>query len=87
MYQVFHSHCYFIFQPNASKKDCDGFLSEAAILGQFNDANVISIEGVIVKGIQNTMLLFCQVFYKIYSLYCNFMGINFALLMSEEDSF
>lgn len=27
------------------------FLSEAAILGQFNDASVISIEGVIVKGI------------------------------------
>lgn len=31
--------------------DRDDFLSEAAILGQFSDPNVITIEGVVLKGL------------------------------------
>ena len=37
-------------KETASKSDRDDFLSEAAILGQFKDPNVISLEGVILKG-------------------------------------
>lgn len=36
-------------KPNASKRDRDDFLSEAAIIGQFTDPNVISLEGVVLK--------------------------------------
>ena len=40
------------FQEGASKKDRDDFLSEAALVAQFNDPNVISIEGVVLRGMQ-----------------------------------
>ena len=48
--QLLHNNYCFIFKSNASKKDRDDFLSEAAILAQFNDSHVISVEGVILKG-------------------------------------
>lgn len=39
-----------LLQPGASKHDRDDFLSEAAIIGQFSDPNVITLEGVVLKG-------------------------------------
>ena len=39
-------------QEGASKRDRDDFLSEAAIVAQFNNPNVISIEGVVLRGMQ-----------------------------------
>ena len=39
-----------LFQKKASKEDRNDFLSEAAILGQFSDPNVIFLEGVILQG-------------------------------------
>ena len=41
----------FLFQPSATKHDRDNFLSEAAIIGQFTDPNVIALEGVVLKGL------------------------------------
>ena len=60
--ELLHSHHCFIFQSNASKKDRDDFLSEAAILAQFNDSHVISVEGVILKGMWKVVMLFGQGF-------------------------
>ena len=65
--ELLHSHYCFIFQSNASKKDRDDFLSEAAILAQFNDSHVISVEGVILKGVWKLVMCFGQVFQKIQS--------------------
>lgn len=48
---------YFQTQSGANRSDRDDFLSEAAILGQFSDPNVITIEGVVLKG--SCSLLFC----------------------------
>ena len=61
------SHYCFLFQSNASKKDRDDFLSEAAILAQFNNSHVISVEGVILKGVWKLVMCFGQVFQKIQS--------------------
>jgi len=44
-------------RSGATKKDRDDFLGEAAILGQFNDPNVIVIEGVILKDHPNMIVL------------------------------
>ena len=41
----------FLFQPSATKHDRDNFLSEAAIIGQFTDPNVIALEGVVLNGL------------------------------------
>ena len=41
-------------QVNSTKQDRDDFLSEAAILGQFTDPNVIFLQGVILKGMIST---------------------------------
>ena len=65
--ELLHSHYCFIFQSNASKKDRDDFLSEAAILAQFNDSHVVSVEGVILKGMWKVVMGFCQSFQKIQS--------------------
>ena len=62
--ELLHSHYCFVFQSNASKKDRDDFLSEAAILAQFNDSHVISVEGVILKGMWKLIMLFSQAFRK-----------------------
>ena len=51
-------------------KDRDDFLSEAAILAQFNDSHVISVEGVILKGMWKVVMHLGQGFQKIHSL-CN----------------
>ena len=51
----FQCVCVF-FQEGASKKDRDDFLSEAAIVAQFNDPNVISIEGVVLRGMQGHVI-------------------------------
>ena len=51
----------FIFlqsQADASKADRDDFLSEAVILGQFNDVNVIKLEGVVYQGIMDMIIKF-----------------------------
>ena len=63
--QLLHNNYCFIFKSNASKKDRDDFLSEAAILAQFNDSHVISVEGVILKGMWKVVMLFGQGFQKI----------------------
>ena len=53
---LFHCfHCYIFitlvyFQATATQTDRSDFLSEAAILGQFSDPNVIFLQGVILKG-------------------------------------
>lgn len=44
-------------KPGAGKKDRDDFLSEAAILGQFSDPNVIAIEGVVMKDHPHLIIL------------------------------
>ncbi|XP_057304891.1 ephrin type-B receptor 1-B-like [Hydractinia symbiolongicarpus] len=44
-------------KAGASKRDRDDFLGEAAILGQFSDANVVSLEGVILKDRPNIIVL------------------------------
>jgi len=53
-----HHNIIFNFQPNASKHDRDDFLSEAAIIGQFTDPNVITLEGVVLKGLLIIVSLF-----------------------------
>ena len=65
--ELLHNNYCFIFQSNASNKDRDDFLSEAAILAQFNDSHVISVEGVILKGMWKVMMPFGQGFQKIHS--------------------
>ena len=46
-----HLHTFIrLIQSGANRSDRDDFLSEAAILGQFSDPNVVSIEGVVLKG-------------------------------------
>ncbi|XP_057303646.1 ephrin type-B receptor 1-B-like [Hydractinia symbiolongicarpus] len=44
-------------KPGATKQDRDDFISEAAILGQFSDPNVILLEGVIVEDQPNAIIL------------------------------
>ena len=44
------SHLHTLIQSGANRSDRDDFLSEAAILGQFSHPNVVSIEGVVLKG-------------------------------------
>jgi len=44
-------------KSDASKRDRDDFLSEAAILGQFSDPNVIMLEGVILQDEPNAIIL------------------------------
>ncbi|XP_057304892.1 ephrin type-B receptor 1-B-like [Hydractinia symbiolongicarpus] len=44
-------------KAGASKRDRDDFLGEAAILGQFSDANVVNLEGVILKDHPNIIVL------------------------------
>lgn len=46
-----------ILKQGAQKSDRDDFLSEAAILGQFLDANVINLEGVILRERPNMIIL------------------------------
>ena len=41
---------FILFQIGGSQKDREDFISEAAILGQFDNPNVIRLEGVILKG-------------------------------------
>ncbi|XP_066926548.1 ephrin type-B receptor 1-B-like [Clytia hemisphaerica] len=44
-------------KQSATKHDRDDFLSEAAIVGQFTDPNVISLEGVVLKERPNVIVL------------------------------
>ena len=44
-------YCFLPLQSNANKKARDDFLGEAMYMGQFDDPNVINLEGVVVKGI------------------------------------
>ena len=46
----FAANVYLLLQGNANKKASDDFLSEAAYMGQFDDPNVIALEGVVVRG-------------------------------------
>nr|XP_047138954.1 ephrin type-B receptor 1-B-like [Hydra vulgaris] len=46
-----------ILKPNSEKRARDDFLSEAAILGQFVDPNVIKLEGIILKSDSNMIVL------------------------------
>ncbi|XP_065679663.1 ephrin type-A receptor 5 isoform X2 [Hydra vulgaris] len=46
-----------ILKPNSEKRARDDFLSEAAILGQFVDPNVIKLEGIILKNSSNMIVL------------------------------
>ena len=39
------------FQPNVTNYERDDFLCEAAIIGQFTHPNIITVEGVLLKGI------------------------------------
>ena len=41
----------FLFQPNVTNYERDDFLCEAAIIGQFTHPNIITVEGVLLKGI------------------------------------
>eukprot|EP00111_Clytia_hemisphaerica_P008286 TCONS_00024179-protein len=46
-----------MLKPSSTKKDREDFLSEAAILGQFNDPNVVVLRGVILKEQPNAIIL------------------------------
>ncbi|XP_065656520.1 ephrin type-A receptor 5 isoform X5 [Hydra vulgaris] len=46
-----------ILKPDSEKRARDDFLSEAAILGQFIDPNVIKLEGIILKNSSNMIVL------------------------------
>ncbi|XP_066916418.1 ephrin type-B receptor 1-B-like [Clytia hemisphaerica] len=46
-----------VLKSGANRSDRDDFLSEAAILGQFSDPNVVSIEGVVLKDYPSLIVL------------------------------
>ena len=69
-----YASVYFL-QGNASKKASDDFLSEAAYMGQFDDPNVIALEGVVVRGS-------CFDFTCMLSLDGSLTGINCHILLN-----
>lgn len=64
------------------------FLREASIMGQFNNPNIIRLEGVVTKSKLFTQLDFCFLFWFFFGFFCIFaVGSLFFPLSCQIKSF